>query len=377
MNEMKYRPYGKTGKMISVLAAGGMRYARPEAVDEMAEIPLEAARMGVNYFDTAPGYCKNMSETILGAAVKQMRREKLEHYISTKAWAPDADQFWKQLESSLKTIGVDAIDFYHAWGVNSWDNYEARKRQGVIEAFRQAKEQGLVRHMVFSSHMSGENIARLCSEGVFEGVLLGFCAINFPFRLSGVRGAAAAGMGVVTMNPLGGGMLIDCEDRFNFIKTRPEQTMVEAALHFNLNHPEITAALVGFRTVEDVRSAVAAVESFQPLPADGIRQIRARIEGSFDALCTTCNYCKECPEEIPVAALMEAHNYYALYGDPSRAFNRLKYHWGIRDLSCLERCTRCRLCESACTQKLPILERFEVLRRLDAEVQAANKEATR
>lgn len=363
---MQYREYGKTGKRISILSAGGMRYSDPAKIDEMARIPLEAARLGVNYFDTGPGYCDNQSETILGAAVKQMKKEKLPYYIATKTWAHSTSHFWEHIEKSLKTLDVDHIDFYHAWGVNTHDSYQQRIDNGVIKAFREAKEKGMIKHIVCSSHMSGPDIAIMVKEGIFEGILLGYCAVNFPFRIAGVRASHQAGMGVVTMNPLGGGMITDCPDRFGFIRTHEDQSMLEAALQFNLSHPEITSALVGFRSLEDVRTAVNAVESFKPVTDEEMTGMKAHIEDSFNELCTTCNYCKDCPEQIPVARLMEAYNHYLLYGKEDAVFDRLNSHWSINDISVLDKCTECRLCEEVCNQKLPIIDRYKKIREFDS-----------
>jgi predicted aldo/keto reductase-like oxidoreductase len=61
---------------------------------------------------------------------------------------------------------------------------------------------------------------------------------------------------------------------------------------------------------------------------------------------------------------MEAYNHYLLYGEFGKVKDRLRWHWGINDLSDLDRCTECRQCEEECTQKLPIVERFEHIREL-------------
>ena len=359
---MLYRPYGTTGKQISIISAGGMRYSKPQDIDAMAQIPLEAARLGINYFDTAPLYCEDMSETILGAALKEIKKEGHEHYISTKSNANTYDDMMRSIEKSMRIMDVDHIHFMHCWCLLSIDAFEKRERLGAIKALQEAKESGLISHVVFSSHMSGEDIAVVADSGLFEGVTLGFCAINFPFRMEGIKAAYRNNMGVITMNPLGGGQIIDHADRFCFIKTSREQSVLEAALHFNLAHKEVSSALVGFTTVEDVRSAVATVDTFKPLTEEEIGSIREKIEDGFNQLCTTCNYCKDCPEKIPVAKLMEAFNYYILYNDPQKVFERLKWHWNVPDLSVLEKCIECRQCEESCTQKLPILERFEKLK---------------
>jgi predicted aldo/keto reductase-like oxidoreductase len=71
-------------------------------------------------------------------------------------------------------------------------------------------------------------------------------------------------------------------------------------------------------------------------------------------------YCNVCPEDIPVWAFMEPWNHYRL-SEGESVNDRLKNHWGT-SIEVLESCTSCRKCERACTQHLPILERFEELK---------------
>jgi predicted aldo/keto reductase-like oxidoreductase len=361
---MLYREYGSTGKKISIISAGGMRYDKPNDIDESAEVPLTAARLGINYFDTAPGYSEDKSEIILGHAVKQMKKEGLDFMVSTKCYDAGYDKMMVSIEQSLKRLNVESIDFMHSWGVNSFETLDERKIEGSIKALQEAKEQGLVKHVVCSSHMSGEDIATLTDTGLFEGVTLGFCAINFPFRMNGIKGAARNKMGVVTMNPLGGGFITDNPDRFDFIRTESNQSLLGAALAFNLSHSEITSALVGFRKVEDVRSAVAALENFKTMTDSQMSSLKDHIESGFDSLCTTCNYCRDCPSGINVAAFMESYNYWIVNKESSEVSSRLKWHWFIEGINMLSQCTECLQCVDICTQKLPIMERFAHLREM-------------
>jgi uncharacterized protein len=125
---------------------------------------------------------------------------------------------------------------------------------------------------------------------------------------------------------------------------------------------------VGFRSVDDVKSAVAAGESFKPIPPATVEAMKAKIESSFDKLCTTCNYCKECPQGLPVAGFMESYNHYLLYGKPEAVFDRLRWHWDVPDHTILSRCTQCKACERVCTQKLPILARFDEILKLKEQM---------
>ena len=151
---MLYRPYGKTGKQISVISAGTMRFATPvtpRVMEESAAVLLRAYEKGINYFDTAPLYCDDRSEEITGLAIRQMKPGTF--HVSTKCNAADADGLRRGLERSLQRIGVDRIQFFHIWCLLRPEEWEERKRGGAVAAALRAKEEGLIEHLVFSSHM--------------------------------------------------------------------------------------------------------------------------------------------------------------------------------------------------------------------------------
>ena len=96
----------------------------------------------------------------------------------------------------------------------------------MVDEMRKLKEEGLVDHVCISTHMKGDEISDLFSTEDFEGVTLGYSAINFPFREEGVKAAAAKNMGIVIMNPLGGGTIVNNPDAFSFIKMHENQSIV-------------------------------------------------------------------------------------------------------------------------------------------------------
>ena len=358
---MEYRNYGKTDIQVSALGFGGMRFENPQDHEKSVATVLRAFDKGVTYFDTAPGYCSDQSEIIMGKAILEMKKSDKPFFISTKSSKKTGADVRRDLEQSLTRLNVEAIDFYNCWYVLTLEDWELRKSGGVVQEILKAKEEGLIRHAVFSTHLPGPDIRKVIEEGYFEGVTLGYSAVNFPHRQDGVNAAAEHGMGVVVMNPLGGGTIVSNEESFGFIRVHENQSMLEAALHFLLAHKEISVSLVGFRNDDDVDSAIAAVESYTPYRPEEFENIRRRVQGEFNDLCTSCMYCKGCPEDIPVWMFMETYNHLMLK-DGENIANRLKYYWGT-DIAELERCTECGQCEAACTQHLPILERFEELKR--------------
>ncbi len=354
---MIYREYGKTGKKVSVIGFGGMRFAAIDDRDACVQMMLEAAKSGINYFDTAPDYSGVKSEQVFGAGFAEMKRGKLPFYSATKTFKTTESSIRAEIEAQLKRLRLEAIDFYHVWCITSLDNWKGRKRDGVVKAFRALKDEGLIRHICVSSHLIGDDIRELLMEGVFEGVLFGYSAYNFNVREKAFEAIAARDLGCVVMNPLGGGIIPDNPDIFDFIRTRPDETVVEAALRFIISHERITCALVGFANREQVCDAVKAVDGFSPVSGSEIARMKTRLGAAFADLCTGCQYCDSCPEGIPIPRLMEAWNHGKLYGKSGAILDRLRWHWQV-PASEAGRCTRCGQCEKLCTQHLPIMERM-------------------
>ena len=351
------KPYGKTGKDITVISFGGMRFPEPENIDTMAEVVLYGYQRGINYFDTAPYYCNDKSEPIFGAAFKQMKPGTF--FCSTKCSDAEGDKLRESLERSLKRLNVEKIDFCHIWCVITLDAWRKRVEGGALAAARRAKEEGLIEHLVVSSHLQGNDLCQVLDEGSFEGVTLGYCAFNFPYRQQAVNAAGEKGLGLVTMNPLGGGLIPQNAELFDFLRGPEDKSVVQAALRFNISHPAITSALVGFSTKEHVDEAIEAIEDFRPYPQEHVDAIRSKALDTFDGLCTGCGYCLPCPESMDIPRLMDAYNHKLLgKGDPQKIVDRLKWNWSLKP-DAAAACALCGECEERCTQHLPIQERMK------------------
>ncbi len=354
---MFYKDYGKTGKKVSALGFGGMRFKTEKNgeydIDKCAELVKEAYDLGITYFDTAPGYCGQKSEVIMGRAFQDMKGT---YYVSTKSSAKDPAKLRKDLETSLQRTGKDKIDFFHIWCVLTMDDYRSRMRKGgPYEEAMKAKSEGLIEHVVISTHCTGDEIETIANEGCFEGITLGYNAINFPFRQKGIKAAYKNNMGVVTMNPLSGGLIPDNKNSFTFI-AEGDETPVEAALRFNAAHDEITVVLAGIDTPEHLRQNVAALFDRTYISAERMSNINDKLSASMDKLCTGCRYCEYCPEGIEISKFMQAYNQNLIIGKES-AVGMFKWHWGIPS-SDANKCIQCGKCETLCTQKLNIIERL-------------------
>lgn len=365
---MIYREYGATGKNVSAIGFGGMRFEAIKNRDLCVEMMVESAKGGINYFDTAPKYFGDKSEKVFGEGFDELRRLGLPFYCSTKTGESEERKIRREIEAQLTRLRVESIDFYHIWCITSLDVWNLRKKNGVLETFLKLRDEGLIKHICVSSHLIGDEIRRLLMEDVFDGVLFGYSAYNFSTRQAAFDAIRAKRLGCVVMNPLGGGLIPRNPGLFEFLRTQEDESIVEAALRFLLAHEEITVSLVGFGTKAHVTEALRAAEGYRAIPADRLEAIKSAASRSFEGICTGCQYCDNCPEGIEIPKFMDAYNQKLLYGSGREIINRLKWHWNI-DPAAAEKCVECGQCEAACTQHIPIIERLK-------EVGAALQEAS-
>lgn len=360
---MKYKKYGKTGKEVSVIGFGGMRFPNKDSIyDEEYCINMvhEASRLGVNYFDTAPGYNDDKSEILFGKALKSMPND---FYVSTKSAERNGDKLRASLEKSLKRLNVDKINFFHIWCILTMDDFESRMvKNGAYEAVIKAKEEGLIEHVCFSTHCTGKDIATICDKQLFEGVTLGYNIINSVYRQEGIKGAYRNNMGVVTMNPLGGGLIPRNKEYFSYIKDENDKNVIEAAIKFNTSHKEITVALTGMDSIEHIKQNAISGNEVRLFNEKHYEIIKTHSDKSMDQLCTGCQYCEPCPSNIEISKFLLSYNRKIL-GDETDMKQALKYHWRI-PVEQLSDCTECGLCETRCTQHLPIIERINEMKEL-------------
>ncbi|MDR2143622.1 MAG: aldo/keto reductase [Treponema sp.] len=236
-----------------------------------------------------------------------MRKRGLPYSAATKTFKTTEDSIRKELEAQLKRLDIPAVDFYHVWCITSLENWEGRKKDGILNTFRKLKEEGLIRHICVSSHLIQDEIETLLMEGVFEGVLFGYSAYNYRTRDKAFNAIRAKKLGAVVMNPLGGGIIPEHPELFGFI-TREGESAVEAGLRFLWDHRDISVTLVGFRAKEDVAEALKAMEAYRPRSEEELARLKAQETTSFEGICTGCAYCDDCPQGIPIPRFMDAYN---------------------------------------------------------------------
>jgi hypothetical protein len=160
-------------------------------------------------------------------------------------------------------------------------------------------------------------------------------------------------MGVVVMNPLGGGALARADQYFSFMKTKGE-SMVVAALRWVALHPEVTVVLTGMADPRQVEENIKAGEKGTKPDFKLVKIISEKYKDLGEHFCTGCRYCLPCSEGIHIPEYMIGFDYVRL-GQKKLGleFIELNRAWTKKWVKAKE-CTECHQCEERCTQKLPI-----------------------
>lgn len=368
---MQYTEFGRTGIQVSRLGFGCMRFPSREVdgkkvfdKEESIRMMHRAMELGVNYFDTAPGYCEKQSEIIVGKALKG-RRDKV--YLSTKYPSEEAsgDELERKLETSLKKLDTDYIDFYHMWGISLKTFVERLDTpDGPMARARKLRDAGVIRHISFSFHDAPENMIEIIrrGEGVFASVL---CQYNLLDRANedAIAYAHEQGLGVTIMGPVGGGRLGAPSKVIQDLLPGKVQSSAEMALRFVMNNRNVNIALSGMSSMDMVEENAAVASNMEPLTPEEEARIAASLEENrrlADLYCTGCNYCMPCPKGINIPEIFKMMNYHRVYGLTKFArdnYARIgKEPW--LNFQNAAACVQCGACEKKCPQHLHIREQL-------------------
>ena len=373
---MKYVKYPGTDKVVSSVGFGGLRFDKSKTNEENAKLIIYAYEKGINYFDTAPGYVDDRSEDIIGTAIRELHAQgKNDFYVSTKGKPMVYDTKEKAIEAvkrSIKRLGVEKIDFYNVWGLKNLVQYDACMSDGgQYEGLLECQSQGLIDHIVFSSHQPGDEVKRVLDEGKFQGVTMGINILNYNYRWDGIQYAYDKVYGIVAMNPLSGGTIPLHEEELAFL-AKDGETPTEGALRFNINSPEITVSLIGFNSNEEIDMACKIADENKIFTKEDREELLKHFSCVTSEMCTGCSYCKVCPQEINVPAYMLMYNEKQMFGKSDEQMKEMVYgleYWNYtaNTIGHAKDCIDCKACETQCTQSLPIISRLKEFAKWEEE----------
>ena len=199
---MEKRLLGKTGESLSVVGFGAIVFVN-EGPEFARETVARAIDAGVNYFDMGPAYGKDSEAEVKAGPAIEPYRDRI--FLAEKTGQRTKDEAATQLRESLKRMRTDHFDLYQFHAVSTMEQVETIVGPGgALEAFVEAREQGLVRFLGFSAH-SEEAALALMDHYEFDTVLF---PLNYVAWYQGHFGPAVVekaeqnGMGILALKAL-------------------------------------------------------------------------------------------------------------------------------------------------------------------------------
>lgn len=338
---MEYRELGKTGLMVSRLGLGGLPLQRIDAAGtrKILERLMEA---GVNYIDTARAY--TVSEELLGEGLLGIRDKFI---LATKSMARTKAEMEKDIDISLKNLKTDYIDLYQVHNPNEAQLETVMAPGGALEALMEAKEAGKIGHIGVTAH----------SPKVFEMALsLPWVeTIMFPYNIVENQGeeyihaCQEKNIGFIAMKPMAGGNIEDGS----------------LAVRYILANPNVTVAIPGMASVEEVAENTAAANDPSPLTGEEKEKAAAIVKELGTQFCRRCNYCAPCTVGINISSVFLFAGYLRRYDLAGWSKDRYDLQ-PVKADACIE----CGACEKRCPYQLPIRE---MLKKAHRDLEAVKK----
>jgi aryl-alcohol dehydrogenase-like predicted oxidoreductase len=255
---------------------------------------------GLNFFDTADIYSFGRSESVLGGAIKHLRREDV--LISTKATFRFGDgpndvgssryHLIQALDGSLKRLGTDYIDVYHLHEVDSLTPVDE-----MLSTLDNFVRSGKVRYIACSNFsgwllMKSLSVSERYGWSRYVGHQVYYSLVGREYEWELMPLALDQGLGALVWSPLGWGRLtgkirretgIPKESRLNnrlVVDIGPQvadehlykvldaidevaretgKTVPQIALNWVLRRPTVSTAIIGARNQEQLRQNLGAV----------------------------------------------------------------------------------------------------------------------
>ena len=308
---------GKTGLVIEKNGLGCLPIQRISEQDAVYLLH-KAYDGGINFYDTARAYSD--SEQKVGAAFSGMRDKVV---LATKTAARTADEMWKDLEMSLRTLKTDYIDIYQFHNPSFCPRPGGE--DGLYDAALEAKKQGKIRHISLSNHR-----LLVAHEAIDSGL---YATLQFPFsylagaqELELVQKCRENHMGFIAMKGRAGGLIRDGLTASAWMQTQ-EGVVPIWGIQRECELDQFLQCIREGAELTDERRA-------------RIEQDRKELRGGF---CRGCGYCMPCPAGIEINQCARI----SLMVRRAPAAEWLTEEWQQK-MHQIENCLHCGQCMSKC-----------------------------
>lgn len=274
---MEYRTLGKTQLEVSKLGLGASPFGGVFGdVDERqcANTLFTAMESGINFVDVSPYYGLTKAETVLGKAVKQIKREKL--ILATKVGRYDenifdfsAERITKSVDESLQRLQTDYIDIIQCHDIEFVSLQQIINE--TIPALRKIQASGKVRFVgitglplkVFPAvmdHIEVDTVLSYCHYTLNDNVLSSLLPY-FKGKDAGIINASPFSMGLLTSrgapkwHPASNEIKTLCSQAAELCNAH-NTSIEKLAIQYSLASPSIHTTLVGTAKPENIKQNI-------------------------------------------------------------------------------------------------------------------------
>ena len=261
---MIYRELGSTREQVSAIGVGGWHLGLKNVDEKLAiRIVRSALDRGINFLDNCWDYNEGASELRMGKALRDGYRDRA--FVMTKIDGRSKKEATKQLDESLRRLGVDCIDLVqHHEIIRFEDPHRIFNEQGANAALVEARAAGKIRYIGFTGHKDPRihlYMLDVAKENEFK-----FDAVQMPLNVMDahyrsfeklvVPELVKSEIGVLGMKSMAQGILL-----------KSKTVTATECLHYALSLPT-SVVITGIDSMEILEQAFAAAESFHPLSSD-------------------------------------------------------------------------------------------------------------
>jgi L-galactose dehydrogenase len=281
---MRFRALGRTGLNVSVLGLGGSSLGGVfREIDEEQGIRTVRAALdlGVNFIDTSPFYGATKAETVLGKALKGIRRERFILATKVGQYGPglfdfSAARVTRSLDESCERLGVDYIDLLQCHDVEFADVTQIVSE--TLPALVKLRRAGRIGHIGITGLPLNalKRVLDRTDPGLVE-TLLSFCRYTLndtalesliPFlcdRGLGIINASPTGMGLLTergvpaWHPAPATLVATARKAVEYCQSVGAD-IVKTAVQFCVSNSRIATTLIGTANPDNMRRNIAYVD---------------------------------------------------------------------------------------------------------------------
>lgn len=312
---------GRTNIIVNKNGFGALPIQRVTK-DEAKVILRKAYDQGVRFFDTARAYSD--SEEKIGLALSDVREDI---YISTKTMATTVEQFWQDLETSLKLLKTDYIDIYQFHNPSFCPQPD--DGTGLYEAMLEAKRQGKIRYIGLTNH--GYKVAKEAIESeLYDTLQFPFSYLASDLEKGLVDLCKEKDVGFICMKALSGGLITQSDVAYAYL------------LQFDNALP-----IWGIQKEKELDEFISYQDNPPQLNQERKELIEREKEELAGDFCRGCGYCMPCPQGIVINQC--ARMSLMLRRAPSQTWLSEKWQ---KEMKKIETCIHCGQCMAHCPYHL-------------------------